>query len=312
MALNRRDLLVGAAATLTLSGCGVLNRPPPREAGRKPPGGGGGGDEVGSKSERIELGGRDYLLYPPPPSLQDSELPLIIALHGGGSHNKSFATRIASGRIARTGVAMVAAPNGTMYGRDPESRTFNAGFIGEKGVDDVSFIMRVVEDARKRHRVDDSRIWLMGFSNGAMMAYRMAAKKPGTFAAIGVNSGAYGGRREVGGTVVKNVPADGAPAVSIYAVHGAKDNRVRAEGGLSAGGTGRVDLPLKDAISVWAGHNACGGSVPNSFPTNKVWKAPDGRNGARLWVRMVPDHGHSWYKPNNEEMLEFFQGCPGR
>ena len=58
---------------------------------------------------------------------------------------------------------------------------WNAGHCCGKAakdkVDDVGFIAAAIEDVCDHLRVDRSRIYMLGFSNGGMMAYRFAAEK---------------------------------------------------------------------------------------------------------------------------------------
>lgn len=51
-------------------------------------------------------------------------------------------------------------------------------------VDDIHFISMLIEHLAAEYKVDRSRIYLVGFSSGGMMAQRFAMEKTGKIAAI--------------------------------------------------------------------------------------------------------------------------------
>jgi polyhydroxybutyrate depolymerase len=65
---------------------------------------------------------------------------------------------------------------------------WNAGACcGATEADDVSFVADVVSRVLRSERAaDPSRVYLVGYSNGGRMAYRIACRRPGLFAAIAV------------------------------------------------------------------------------------------------------------------------------
>jgi predicted esterase len=73
--------------------------------------------------------------------------------------------------------------------------SFNAGrCCGQAslhGFDDDAFLLQMLQVQRDLYPEDDSRLYLTGFSNGGMMAYRFACEHPSMVAAIGVVAAAY-------------------------------------------------------------------------------------------------------------------------
>jgi len=55
--------------------------------------------------------------------------------------------------------------------------------------DDVAFLDAVIAHAIAHGQADAHRIYLTGFSNGAAMAFRYAAERPGTLAAVALLAG---------------------------------------------------------------------------------------------------------------------------
>jgi len=83
---------------------------------------------------------------------------------------------------------LVVYPNGiTLFGW---FQHWNAGHCCGRAmkdqVDDVGFISTVIEEVRRDFRVDPSRIYMVGYSNGGMLAYLFAAQEPETLAAVAV------------------------------------------------------------------------------------------------------------------------------
>jgi polyhydroxybutyrate depolymerase len=66
----------------------------------------------------------------------------------------------------------------------------------DEKVDDVDFARRVIESVAELARIDRARIYATGHSNGAMMAYRLAAEAADEIAAIAAVAGAMNLRGE--------------------------------------------------------------------------------------------------------------------
>lgn len=64
------------------------------------------------------------------------------------------------------------------------------GAAQRERVDDVSYLVSVVQDAERRESIDPTRVYVVGFSNGDMMAIRAECDRPDVFAAAGGSAGA--------------------------------------------------------------------------------------------------------------------------
>lgn len=131
--------------------------------------------------------GRAYVLHVPPALRRDPGLvqgsPVMVVLHGLDSNPDDAARSTGLSRLADRDGALVVYPEGL---RD----SFNAGYCCGPAVthqvDDVGFLTRVVQDLR---RMGAGRVSVVGFSNGGMMAYRLACERPGLVDTVGVMSG---------------------------------------------------------------------------------------------------------------------------
>jgi len=77
---------------------------------------------------------------------------------------------------------------------------------------------------------DPERRFLFGYSNGAMLAYRLVSQMPDHWAALWAMAGTCGGKPNVGvstdGDRVVNLPTTGLYGVSLFAHHGDQDTTV--------------------------------------------------------------------------------------
>jgi poly(3-hydroxybutyrate) depolymerase len=99
--------------------------------------------------------------------------------------------------------------------------TWNAGgCCGDPSIDDLGYLEDLVQSVAGLTPVDRSRVYLIGFSNGGMMAYRAICQLPGTFAAAGIVAGAL-----LQGFDCTNTD------VHAYLIHGVADRTVPVDGG---------------------------------------------------------------------------------
>ena len=110
--------------------------------------------------------------------------PLIFVLHGGGGSASSMEllTRGAFNRIADREGAIVVYPEGVDRhwndGRDlPET-------AARENIDDVGFILALIEEVARQYSLDRGRIFSTGISNGGFMSMRLACDAAETFAAV--------------------------------------------------------------------------------------------------------------------------------
>ena len=213
---------------------------------------------VASRADvEIELthGGRrrSYVLHVPA-RRGGSALPVLIAFHGGGGNAPGFRDYAGLNVVADREGFIVAYPNGTGALRNV-LLTFNAGNnccgpAQRQGVDDVGFAMAVVDDVARREKIDRSRVYATGHSNGAIMAYRLAAERADAIAAIAPVAGAM--------SLDRFAPSR---PVSVLHIHSVDDPRALYEGGTGPpfpGTDNRVQhAPVQAALDSWIRKNGC-------------------------------------------------------
>lgn len=130
---------------------------------------------------------RYYNVYAPDgiTSSESSKVGVVISLHGASNDYDNG--RVDFDAIARNEVNtdkkfVVVYPRGLMRQLRGQERGWES--YTESNTEDVDFFKEIVKELKKTYTVDDERIYLAGFSNGGMMAYKAAHQAGDFFAAF--------------------------------------------------------------------------------------------------------------------------------
>lgn len=248
--------------------------------------------EVGGKrrAASADVGGkeRSYELYEPTHS-SDEPLPLMIVLHGGLGNAESIRKTTRMDAVADRGPFFVVYPNGIGgRGRMKNRRTWNAGRCCGKGpraeVDHVAFIERMIIDLAQSHRIDESRVYVAGFSNGAMMAYRLACELPARIAAI----------IPVSGTLSVD-SCDRGKDVAVFHIHGMADSNVPYRGGKGTRGvSGVAHRSVSETMAIITRPRDCGRPEEDSLGSGDRESIYACARGAPVKLRLIAGGQHRW------------------
>ena len=150
-------------------------------------------------------------------------------------------------------------------------------------VDDVGFVRTLIEDLSTLINIDRKRVYATGFSNGAIMAYRLACELSDQIAAIA----------PVGATQGMPNCQPGRP-VSIQHFHGTEDRLNPYESGYGPGGG--VDFAsVEDTIQFWVMQNRCPPQAQVSESGSIIHElyAPCDQ-GAGVELYTIVDGEHAW------------------
>lgn len=289
-----------------------------------------GSDERGS----FEFEGlkRTYHIHIPANHDKLKKAPLVLALHGRGGNGESMVlvTKKGFNKLADRDKFVVAYPDGIEF-------NWNDGRMDEEANDrahrdslnDVGFLSSLIDTLIKNYNVDPKRVYVTGISNGAMMAYRMAAEISSKIAAIAPVDG--------------NIPVELLPSyqptrpVSLLAINNTNDPLVPFGGGDIIGGIFKTKLgkvmSVEETIKFWVNYNKCKNQPimteePDRDPDDgtrirrEVY--PGGKEGTEVILYTVDGGGHTWpggfqYLPSwiigktsrdmdsNEVIWEFFK-----
>lgn len=194
---------------------------------------------------RVDNVNRDYILYVPPGHDGNTPAPLVINFHGYTSNALQQQIYANMNVVADTADFIVVYPEGL-------NNSFNSfGFFTTP--DDVAFTEAIIEDVNQRLRVDASRVYACGMSNGGYMSHMLACQLEDRIAAI----------VSVTGLLAPGVMAQCNPTrpVPVLQIHGTNDMTVPYNGGA---GIGSVDSTMQ----FWLAKNNCptGTTVIDTLP----------------------------------------------
>jgi len=278
------------AGVLVTTGCASISNPTASTSDTTVV---GGGAILETNSLEIDGERRTYLLRSPVRTDEAAPLPLLLVVHGAGGNAKRAEDATGLTALSDANGFIVAYPNGTQAMNTPGELAWNAGACCGKPVtddiDDVAFITAAIDDIEKQHPVDRSRIFIAGFSNGGMLAYRLACEKPGLFAGVAVVAGAL------------NVSdCSGAAATSMLLIHGTGDLTVPHSGGATNARTAArfgqwENASLGESIAHWAAVDGCD-DAPSIAKSGAITRASytECSTEARIEVVTISGGGHVW------------------
>ena len=236
---------------------------------------------------------RWYLVHVPPGYSRQVATPVVLVLHGGGGNPYYIWQTTGMSNVANNNTFIAVYPAGTT---GPNGSL--GGFLWNDGrpyvngtyspVDDVGFIVAVLNDLARILNIDRSRIYASGFSNGALMCYRLAQQLPDQIAAIA----AVAGQR-----AVDEIFPPPPWAVPLIHFHGLLDTIAPYFGGKSSVPSSMVAVfePVPDTVASWATHDGCCDPV-EILRINKavktVYTPCPLTSEVVLWT--LEDGGHTW------------------
>jgi polyhydroxybutyrate depolymerase len=213
---------------------------------------------------QIPSGGlmRSFILHVPEGYNGAKPLPLVFILHGFGGSAAGMRSLTGMNDKADAEGFFVAYLNGTPCHPSPEEPTcvgqlgWSNGLAPALGinVDDVQYIRDLIAYLESSFRIDGHRVYVAGFSNGAMMTHRLGAELADVLAAVAVAEGTVGAKR-VTEPAFHSVP-EAIGSIPILIMHGTADATIPLAGGTCLDGN-HVCKSVADAVMYWTEQNRC-------------------------------------------------------
>lgn len=217
---------------------------------------------------------RCYYLHLPVSFRPDTALPLVMNLHGMGSDAREQARISGMSRQADAEGFIVVYPEA--QGSPPCWRIR----AREADMPDLIFMRALLTHLREQLPIARHHIYVMGLSNGAGMANRMACDMADTIAAVGLVSGAY--PRWNGCRPSRPVP--------MIVFHGTSDENVPYEG------LGRALPGIRSWAADWAVRCGCSPQSTITYQqgcvTGETWHDARGRSMVILYT--IAGGRHAW------------------
>ncbi|WP_107040132.1 extracellular catalytic domain type 1 short-chain-length polyhydroxyalkanoate depolymerase [Brumimicrobium mesophilum] len=227
---------------------------------------------------------REYILYVPQSYDGQSELPLVINLHGHGS---SMLEQLFYGEfrnIADTANFIMVVPNGLFDSGN--ERHWN--FYLPNGEDDIGFLSLLIDEVSSQYSIDQNRIYSTGMSNGGFMSYYLACNLSDKITAIA----------SVTGTIIVTQLGNCNPnkPVPTMLIHGTNDPVVPYNGNI---GFASVNQVLDEWVSILNCSNSpTVTQLPDIDPTDgcaaEHYLYEGGTNGATVEHYKIINGGHTW------------------
>ena len=235
---------------------------------------------------------RSYLLHVPPGLPPDKPVPLVLVFHGGGGQaagTETYMTHFSEPADRESFLVVYPQGVGNNWndGRDNPSST-----AATENVDDLAFVLALIDAVAKEHPVDGKRVYATGISNGAIFAHYLAANHPEKIAAIA----------PVAGGLADPFHKQFHPKepVSVLILQGTDDPLVPYGGGnIRPGNRGKV-LATEETVKLWVQADGCAAEedVPDKDPndgcTVKRFTYGNGKDGAEVVLYRIKGGGHTW------------------
>ena len=224
---------------------------------------------------------RTYYLHTPASASSTHPLPLLVALHGSGMQGKEMADKTALNKLADQAGFVVVYPDGL-------KQKWNVS--GKSSEDNVAFVHTLIKQVQQIRSINSQQIYIVGLSNGGILAQKLACEDPNGIAAIA--------------TVAASLPNQFAThcqtqqPVSLLMVNGTADSIVPWQGGAAPDIHIGRDLSIPSILTVlnfWQRHNACS-SPPQREQPSKLVEVTDYFCQAGTEVKLVAleGAGHIW------------------
>lgn len=236
--------------------------------------------------------GRPFEVHVPTGYTSGNPAPLFLLLHGYSGNGAEQSEYMRFKDIADRRGFLFVAPDGTT---DPVGNRFwNAtdaccDFVGS-GVDDEAYLASIIESVSASYSVDAGRVYLVGYSNGGFMSYRMACRRSDLVAGIANLAGAMFAD-----------PAGCSPSapVTVLHVHGTADGTIAYDGGAIPVKPSNPYPGALESAQRWVSFNRCDpigselqerldlvadGELPGGDTTVTAWSGCAQGSAVQLWT----------------------------
>jgi polyhydroxybutyrate depolymerase len=212
------------------------------------------------------LGSRTYNVNVPA-GLTGTSVPLLLSLHGFGSTGSQDEQFTGWSPYAAAHNFIVSYPQArpSQYGGGWDPYTANS--------EDVAFLRNVVADISSQWCINPARVYVDGWSNGAVMSQRMACAAPDVFAA----SSSYGG---------------GTPTMAGFATPCQPSRPISVA--LFAGQFDFTYAGLSQNASEWRAADNCSATAVHTVDSYGTSDAFPCAAGTTLLTRVVSNTSHNW------------------
>ncbi|MFT5682874.1 MAG: polyhydroxybutyrate depolymerase [Myxococcota bacterium] len=234
------------------------------------------------RSEIIDGLERTWTVHVPPSTDGTAALPLVLNLHPyvlGGNEVFHEIWRTESGMepLADLEGFIVVHPEGTGLPAAWNAGEACCGDASADNVDDIGFLLYLIDSVSEETCVDARRIYATGMSNGGYLSHRLACEHPDRVAAIA----------PVVGSFSSELTCEDGRAMPVLQISGSEDSLESREA----------------SVARWAESNECdavGEPQSSGDATCSTWTGC--RDGVDVTHCIVEDGGHCWFSDHEQQM----------
>jgi len=220
---------------------------------------------------------REAIVYPPAAKSPGGKAPLVFSFHGHGDDMQNFQNVDLQGAWPE---AIVVYFQGLPTSRSNEPPLpgwqVQTGTYGDR---DLKLVDAALASLRQQYKVDDTRIYATGFSNGANFTYLLWAERPNVFAAYAPVA-----------ALLRATPKTPRPILHIA---GTRDNTIRFDSQKET-----IEMARKINGATGAGE-ACGIGCTLYNPSTG--------EPVMTWIHQA---GHAYPEGTSERIVKFFRQHP--
>ena len=234
---------------------------------------------------------RQYIYYEPPNL--PSNAPLVVVLHGYTGSANGIKNYCGMNAVADNNGFAVCYPQGTSDSWGNKFWNVGYDFHWNENVDDVDFLVQLVQHLQIQHNLSSQNTFSTGMSNGGEMSYMLACQQSQIFKAIA----------SVSGTMFNSYwNTCGSSVIPVMEIHGTNDN-VNLWAGDYSNSTGwGVFYDIDSIISLWVNNNNCTQFINSTLPDLNTSdgsyvetdKYTNGTNNNEVWLYRVVGGEHDW------------------
>lgn len=241
-------------------------------------------DDSGKLNHRGKL--RTYELFTPSSYNKNRPIPLVMVFHGHDGTGASIAEVTRFNELAEKQGFIVVYPDGIDH-----NWNLPGNYSGKE--DDVSFVTALIDHLQQIRNIDSRKIYVTGFSKGAIFTQNLACELPDKIAAFA----------SVAGSLPVRLLAKCQPntPVSMLMINGTNDSAVLYQGDEISKKGALVSVP--ETVDFWLDHNQCSSptevkQLPTPKPNNR-FKVNSSRysscsGNSEVILNSILDGGHSW------------------
>jgi polyhydroxybutyrate depolymerase len=244
----------------------------------------------------VSLLGRRYGYHLPNGSNPTAPVPVVLVLHALGINAEIMEQSTGFSDLADKEGFIAVYPEGTQQANPLNPalpgtvQMWNSGGVFNiDGVDDVAFLSAVLVDLSTKANTNPKRNYVVGMSNGGMMAYRLAAEYSNGIAAMA----------SVAGTISKTPWTPTSRGMPVLHIHGTND-------GIVSYNAAEWHASVEDVMQTCSKFNQCNSTPTKGTPFPAVnpipiekWDYPVGPLGSEVTLYRVLGGGHTWPQQSN-------------